>query len=104
MQIEKDSPAVPLLIIACTLLILIGGGVGLAFLGGVFTGKNAVIANDRRILDQAAKLHPTEVSGTTQSTQDAPRANTPGTLSYSVVQDSSNQEASHGPASDAAGR
>jgi hypothetical protein len=32
--IEKDSPLVPLLVLAVVFLILIGGGLGLAYAGG----------------------------------------------------------------------
>ena len=51
--IEKDSPLVPLLVLAVVFLILLGGGLGLAYLGGVFTGKNEVAENDKRIVNQA---------------------------------------------------
>jgi hypothetical protein len=47
--IEKDSPVVPLLILAVVFLILLGAGLGLAYMGGVFTGKNEVAENDKRI-------------------------------------------------------
>ena len=47
--IEKDSPIVPLLILAVMFLIVLGGALGLAYIGGIFTGKNEVIANDKRI-------------------------------------------------------
>jgi len=47
--IEKDSPLMPLLFLAVIFLILLGGGLGLAYMGGVFTGKNEVIENDKRI-------------------------------------------------------
>jgi hypothetical protein len=40
--VEKDSPLVPLLVLAVVFLILLGGGLGLAYVGGVFTGKNEV--------------------------------------------------------------
>jgi len=53
--IEKDSPLVPLLVLAVFFLILLGGGLGLAYVGGVFTGKNEVIANDKRIENQSAQ-------------------------------------------------
>jgi hypothetical protein len=56
--IEKDSPAVPLLLLAVVFLFLLGGGLALAYMGGVFTGKNEVIANDKRIMDQAAVIVP----------------------------------------------
>ena len=54
--IEKDSPVIPLLILAVVFLILLGGGVGLAYLGGVFTGKDEVAANDKRISNQDSHL------------------------------------------------
>ncbi len=50
--IEKDSLTFPLLFIAAVFLFLLGGGVGLAYLGGVFTGKDEVRANDKRIQNQ----------------------------------------------------
>jgi len=56
--IEQDSPLIPLLFLAVVLLILLGGGVGLAYLGGVFTGKDEVIANDKRIENQASVTKP----------------------------------------------
>jgi hypothetical protein len=49
--IEKDSPLMPLLLLAAIFLILLGGALGLAYIGGVFTGKNEVIENDKRIAD-----------------------------------------------------
>ncbi len=51
--IEKDSPVVPLLLIAAFLLVLLGGGLGLAYVGGVFTGKNEMVAKNKRTADQA---------------------------------------------------
>ena len=56
--IEKDSPIVPLLVLAVVFLILLGGGLGLAYAGGVFTGKNEVIENDKRIANQASQTIP----------------------------------------------
>jgi hypothetical protein len=56
--IEKDSPLVPLLVLAVVFLILLGGGLGLAYVGGVFTGKNEVIANDKRIANEASLIAP----------------------------------------------
>jgi len=47
--IEKDSPLVPLLVLAVVFLVLLGGILGLAYMGGVFTGKNEVTENDKRI-------------------------------------------------------
>jgi hypothetical protein len=52
--IEKDSPLMPLLFLAVLFLIFLAGALGLAYLGGVFTGKNDVIANDQRIAAEAA--------------------------------------------------
>ena len=56
--IEKDSPIVPLLVLAFVGLTFMGGVVGLAYLGGAFTGKNEVIANDKRIANQASQTVP----------------------------------------------
>ena len=47
--IEKDSPLTAILVLAVIFLIFLGGGLGLAYMGGVFTGKKEVIANDQRI-------------------------------------------------------
>jgi hypothetical protein len=58
--IEKDSPIVPLLALAVVFLILLGGGLGLAYMGGVFTGKNEVIANDKRIETQSSQNIPAQ--------------------------------------------
>jgi hypothetical protein len=54
--LEKDSPIPALLLMAVMVLILLGGGLGLAYMGGVFTGKNEVIANDKRIANQALPI------------------------------------------------
>ena len=51
--IEKDSPVPALLVLGVLFILFLGGVLGLAYLGGVFTGKNQVIANDKRIADQA---------------------------------------------------
>jgi hypothetical protein len=56
--IEEDSPFLPLLVVAVAFVILLAGGLELAYLGGVFTGKDEVIANDKRIMDQAALNRP----------------------------------------------
>jgi len=60
--IEKDSPMIPLLILAGIFLIFLGGGLGLAYVGGVFTGKNEVTENDNRIAHRALPvlIPPTE--------------------------------------------
>jgi hypothetical protein len=52
--IEKDSPLMPLLCLAAIFLLLLGGGLGLAYMGGVFTGKSEVIENDKRIAAEAS--------------------------------------------------
>jgi hypothetical protein len=44
--------------VAVAFVILLAGGLELAYLGGVFTGKDEVIANDKRIMDQAALNRP----------------------------------------------
>jgi len=51
--IEKDSPRIPLLVLTAIFFLIIGSGIALAYMGGVFTGKDAVIANDLRIKNQA---------------------------------------------------
>jgi len=51
--IEKDSPRIPLLVLNAIFFLIIGSGIALAYMGGVFTGKDAVIANDLRIKNQA---------------------------------------------------
>lgn len=51
--IEKDSPVPVLIVTGAIFLLLIGGTLGLAYAGGVFTGKNEVAANDKRLVDQA---------------------------------------------------
>jgi ABC-type transporter Mla subunit MlaD len=56
--IEKDSPTFPLLVLGVVFLILLGGALGLAYMGGVFTGKNEVIANDKRIVHEASLATP----------------------------------------------
>jgi hypothetical protein len=51
--IEKDSSLTGIiLVVTVTVLIFLGGGFGLAYMGGVFTGKNEVIENDQRITKQ----------------------------------------------------
>ena len=47
--IEKDSPIPALLLLTLVFLIFLGGGLGLAYMGGVFTGKKEVAENDKRI-------------------------------------------------------
>ena len=51
--VEKDSPVTALVILGSILLFFVGGGLGLAYVGGVFTGKDAVAENDKRIANQA---------------------------------------------------
>lgn len=50
--VEKDSPVTAIILLAVLFLIFLAGGLGLAYIGGVFTGKNEVIANDNRIASQ----------------------------------------------------
>ncbi len=65
--IEKDSPIPALLLLAFIFVFFLGGGLGLAYMGGFFTGKNEVIANDKRITDQAhLKSAPSSVPGMAQ--------------------------------------
>jgi len=52
--IEKDSPILPLVILAVIFLIFLSGVFGLAYAGGVFTGKDEVAANDKRIANQVS--------------------------------------------------
>ena len=47
--VEKDSPVTALTLLAIIILLFVGGIFGLVYLGGVFTGKNQVIENDKRI-------------------------------------------------------
>jgi hypothetical protein len=58
--IEKDSPFLPLLVLAFIGFVFLSGLVGLAYLGGVFTGKEAVIANDKRIAHETSQTKPGE--------------------------------------------
>ena len=51
--IEKDSPRIPLLVLTAIFFLIIGSGIALAYMGGVFTGKDADTANDLRIKNQA---------------------------------------------------
>jgi hypothetical protein len=65
--VEKDSPAAALILLGGLFLFFVGGGLGLAYVGGVFTGKDAVAANDKRIMEQAALKHASEhVPGSAQ--------------------------------------
>ena len=50
---EKDSPTTALVLLGGIFLFFVGGGLGLAYVGGVFTGKNEVAENDKRIANQA---------------------------------------------------
>ena len=51
--IEKDSPRMALIFLAVLFVLVLAGGLALAYLGGVFTGKDAVKANDLRIANMA---------------------------------------------------
>ena len=59
--IEKDSPLIPLVLLLSIFLMFLGGGFSLAYAGGVFTGKNQVIANDQRIEREAAQKIPVAI-------------------------------------------
>ena len=56
--IEEDSPALMIVLLVIVFLIFVGGGLGLAYAGGVFTGKDDVIANDKRIEHQTSMTVP----------------------------------------------
>jgi hypothetical protein len=56
--IEEDSPALMIVLLVIVFLIFVGGGLGLAYAGGVFTGKDDVIANDKRIERQTLMTVP----------------------------------------------
>jgi len=51
--VEKDSPAMALVVLGIIFVLFITGALGLAYMGGVFTGKDAVAENDKRIANQA---------------------------------------------------
>jgi hypothetical protein len=38
--IEKDSPRIPLLVLAAIFFLILGSGIAPAYMGGVFTGKD----------------------------------------------------------------
>jgi|HubBroStandDraft_1064217.scaffolds.fasta_scaffold540554_2 hypothetical protein len=50
--IEKNFTITVILVLASAFLIFLGAGLGLAYMGGVFTGKNEVIENDQRITNE----------------------------------------------------
>lgn len=57
--IEEDSPALMIVVLLVIVFpIFVGGGLGLAYAGGVFTGKNEVLANDKRIANQESTTAP----------------------------------------------
>jgi len=65
--IEKDSPLPALLLLGAVFIFLTGSVLGLAYMGGVFTDKNAVIKNDKRIAKQELlKSAPSSAPGTAQ--------------------------------------
>jgi hypothetical protein len=51
--VEQDSPVPALLLLGAIFLFFVGGALGLAYMGGVFTGKNEVADNDKKIVSQA---------------------------------------------------
>jgi hypothetical protein len=57
--IEEDSPTLMIVVLlVIVFLLFVGGGLGLAYAGGVFTGKNEVMANDKRIAHQESMTAP----------------------------------------------
>jgi hypothetical protein len=54
-EIENDSPLLPLVFLAVALVVFLGAGLELAYLGGVFTGKSEVIANDQPIAKEVSQ-------------------------------------------------
>lgn len=56
--IENNSLPISLFFLAIVLVILFGLVLELAYLGGVFTGKDEVIANDKRIENRASVTKP----------------------------------------------
>jgi hypothetical protein len=56
--VKSDSLRIPLIFLAIVLLIVFSLVLELAYLGGVFTGRDAVIANDKRIENQASSAKP----------------------------------------------
>ncbi len=55
---KRDSLPITLIFVGTVLLIFFGLVLELAYLGGVFTGKDEVIANDKRIENQASVTKP----------------------------------------------
>jgi hypothetical protein len=51
--VEKDSPVLVLAVLGGIFVLFVSSIVGLAYLGGVFTGEDAVAENDKRIANQA---------------------------------------------------
>jgi hypothetical protein len=85
--IEKDSPTPAILVIAVIFLLFLGGGFGLAYMGGVFTGKSDVIANDRRIADEEAKLSAADAKRKNMMSQTTEASSSQGTPIHPVLQD-----------------
>jgi hypothetical protein len=56
--IEEDSPTLMIVLLAIVLLFFVVGGLGLAWMGRVFTGKDEVMANDKRILQEKSLAAP----------------------------------------------
>jgi hypothetical protein len=67
--IEKDSSTPAILVITAVFLLFVGAGLGLAYAGGVFTGKADVIANDHRIADLAAREQATDAKSKNVATK-----------------------------------
>lgn len=56
--IEEDSPAVPLILLAVMFGVLLGAGLGLAYMGGLFTTKEVADTDPKRVPPQAALIVP----------------------------------------------
>lgn len=57
-QIEEDSPVTPLLLLAAMVFILIGSGLGMAYMGGIFGGKKETVASDKQVGPPTALIVP----------------------------------------------
>jgi hypothetical protein len=56
--IEEDSAAVPLILLAVMFGVLLGAGLGLAYMGGLFTTKKVADADHKRVPPQTALIVP----------------------------------------------
>ncbi len=56
--IEEDSPVVPLILLAVMVAVLLGAGLGLAYLGGLFTKQKVADVDPKKAPPQAALIVP----------------------------------------------